>query len=167
MPGEDAYWYENPGAKGGPWKKHLAVKDVGNESPLLADINGDGRPELIYNVTGYMGYATYDPAKPDEPWKFHPITPKGNYQRFTHGIGYGDINGDGRIDIVEASGWWEHPDQDEAGGPWVKHPYQFAEAGAQMLVYDVDGDGLPDVITRLALPPLRTGLAQAGPRRQG
>ncbi|MGO8750326.1 MAG: FG-GAP repeat domain-containing protein [Thermoguttaceae bacterium] len=146
MPGEDAYWYENPGTKGGPWKKHLAVKDLGNESPLFADINGDGRPELIYNVTGYMGYATYDPAKPDEPWKFHPVTPKGNYQRYTHGIGYGDINGDGRIDIVESTGWWEHPAQDD-GGPWVKHPYQFAEAGAQMAVYDVDGDGLADVIT--------------------
>ncbi len=82
---------------------------------MWADINGDGRPELIYNIDGYLGYATYDPAKPDEPWTFHAITPKGNYQRYTHGIGYGDINGDGRIDIVEAGGWWEQPAKDEAG----------------------------------------------------
>jgi hypothetical protein len=147
FPGKEGYWYENPGAKGGPWKQHLALKNVGNESPMWGDINGDGRPELIYNIDGYMGYATYDPAKPDEPWVFHPITPKGGYQRFTHGIGFGDINGDGRIDIVEKDGWWEQPADPKAEQPWTKHPFKFADAGAQMLVYDVDGDGLNDVIT--------------------
>ena len=52
IPGADAYWYENPGRQGRPWKKHLALKDVGNESPAWVDINGDGRPELVYNMTG-------------------------------------------------------------------------------------------------------------------
>jgi hypothetical protein len=146
-PGADGFWYENPAGKEGHWKQHFALKDVGNESPVWGDINGDGRPELIYNTTGYMGYATYEPAKPAEPWVFHPITPKGNYQKYTHGIGLGDINGDARMDIVESDGWWEHPADATSDKPWTKHPYRFAEAGAQMLVYDVDGDGLADVIT--------------------
>jgi hypothetical protein len=146
-PGAEAFWYENPAGREGHWKQHLALKDVGNESPMWGDLNGDGRPELIYNITGLMGYAAYDPAKPDEPWCFHPITPKGGYHKYTHGIGFGDINGDGRADMVESIGWWEHPAAAKSGEPWRKHAYKFAEAGAQMLVYDVDGDGLADVIT--------------------
>ena len=147
FPGTEAYWYENPGNKRGPWRKHLALRDVGNESPTWADINGDGRPELIYNMTGYLGYATYDPTKSGESWVFHPIAPKGDYQNVTHGLGVGDINGDGRIDILEKNGWWEQPAKPEVGGSWIWHPFKFADFAAQMLVYDVDGDRLNDVIT--------------------
>lgn len=148
FPGADAIWYENPGPKGGHWKKHVAVHDCGDESPAWADINGDGRPELIYCVTGQLGYATWDPKRPDELWKFHPISNKDKrFHKFTHGLGIGDINGDGRPDVVEAAGWWEQPGHAQPGKPWKFHPFKFADAGAQMMVYDVDGDGLADVVT--------------------
>ncbi len=150
FPGKPAYWYENPAGKEGHWKQHLALPNVGNESPVWGDINGDGRPELAFNIDGYMGYATYDPAKPDQPWTFHAVTPNPPnkaYFQFTHGIGIGDINGDGRVDLVEATGWWQQPAHAKPGQPWIKHPFPFAEAGAQMLVYDVDGDGLNDIVT--------------------
>lgn len=146
-PGKEGFWYENPAGKDAPWKKHLAFPVVDNESPTMGDINGDGRPELIFNTGGCLGYAAFDPAKPDEPWVFRPITPKGNYQKFTHGIGWGDVNNDGRMDMVEQEGWWEQPAGAKPGDPWVKHPFKFADAAAQMYVYDVDGDGLADIIT--------------------
>lgn len=146
-PGNDAYWFENPAGKAGLWKRHLALKDVGNESPMWGDVDGDGRAELIYNETGYLGFATHDPAKPDRPWQFFPVTPKRGYQRYTHGIGHGDINGDGRIDLLESEGWWEQPANVTPGTPWVWHPSKFADAAAQILVYDVNGDGLNDVIS--------------------
>ncbi len=85
--------------------------------------------------------------EPGGALEFHPISPKGDYQRFTHGIGCGDINGDGRIDIIEKDGWWEQPASLANDPVWIKHPFHFAHAAAQMLVYDVNGDGLNDVIT--------------------
>lgn len=146
-PGKDAYWYENPQGRDQHWKAHFALKNVGNESPVWGDVNGDGRPNLVYNIDGYLGFATWDPARAGEPWKFTAISTKGPYQRYTHGVGIGDINGNGRVDILESGCWWEQPADPVPGQPWIRHDYPFAAAGAQLLVYDVDGDGLNDVIT--------------------
>lgn len=147
-PGKEGYWYENPAGRGGYWKRHLYYNMVGNESQLWGDVTGDGRPELIFNNEGYLGYAGPDPANPTQPWVFHAVSNQDKrYQRYTHGLGFGDINGNGRMDIVESAGWWEHPADAKPEEPWKFHPFQFAAGGAQMLVYDVDGDGLADIIT--------------------
>jgi hypothetical protein len=59
------------------------------------------------------------------------------------------VNGDGRMDILEKDGWWEQPASLGNDPVWVKHLFQFGSGGAQMVVYDVNGDGLNDVITGL------------------
>lgn len=149
FPGKEAAWYENPKGREGHWQRHVILDVLDNESPGLMDITGDGKPEILCCSHGYIGYAEADWKNPAAPWTFHPISPKGDYQRFTHGIGAGDINGDGRIDIVEKDGWWEQPASLANDPVWVKHPFHFADAAAQMLVYDVNGDGLNDVITSI------------------
>lgn len=147
FPGKEGFWYENPAGKNTAWRQHLAFDSVENESPMWGDVNGDGRSDLAFNARGCLGYATYDPDKPYEPWTFHPITPKGNYHKFSHGVGFGDVNGDGRTDMLDGGGWWERPADAKVGQTWAKHPFKFADAACQMFVYDVDGDGLSDVIT--------------------
>ena len=147
FPGTAVAWYENPKGVEGHWQRHVIFDVLDNESPGFADVNGDGKPEILCCSRGCIGYVQADWKNPAAPWTFHPITPKGGYQKFTHGLGYGDINGDGRTDILEKDGWWEQPASLANDPVWLKHPFHFADGAAQMLVYDVNGDGLNDVIT--------------------
>jgi hypothetical protein len=155
LPGDSAYWYKNPGPGEvgktvSRWKKRAAFPDFGNESPELADLFGDGRPAAIYNTNdGYFCWAAPGPKGPDSAWVVHRISSRkgtGEY-KYTHGLGYGDVNGDSRKDLLEKDGWWEQP-ASLAGDPvWKFHAAAFGRGGAQMLAYDVDGDGDNDVIS--------------------
>jgi hypothetical protein len=152
FPGKETFWYENPGEKGGDWPRHTAIAVTDNESPMLADINGDGQSDLLCMSGGKIGYATFDPANPTALWKWHAITPEDNgaFQRYTHGIGHGDINSDGRTDILEKRGWWEQPADWDGVASWKFHPASFGEkGGAQMFGTDVNNDGRTDVITSI------------------
>ena len=146
FPGQDASWYANPQGKEGRWTRHKVFNAVDNESPTWGDITGDGKPEIICHSDGFLGYVTPDWADTTKPWTFHKITAKGPWQRFTHGLGFGDVNGDGRSDFLLGSGWWEQPESLVGDPEWKQHPAPFGN-GAQMYVYDVNGDGLKDIVT--------------------
>jgi hypothetical protein len=150
FPGKQTWWFEQPEKAGMPFKRHECTPITNNESPSFLDIDGDGKRELLlgYDPGKYIGY-----AKPSatELWKLTPISASGapGTDRFSHGIGAGDINRDGRTDVLVVDGWWEAP-ADKAQTTWVFHPVKFGEQCSQMHVYDFDGDGDNDVLSSSA-----------------
>ena len=102
-----------------------------------------------------MRYAKPDPANPTGAWIVRTVSEPG--YATAHGVGAGDINGDGRVDILNAYGWWEQPRTGHRTATWTYHAQAFGRSigrasagGSVMAVYDVNGDRLNDVVTSLA-----------------
>ncbi len=152
FPGAAAHWYRNPGkdkCRAGAWERFVVMDVVDNESPTFADITGDGRPEVICCTGGKYGFAEI-PADPTQPWNFHPTSEPGPYQRFTHGMGVGDVNDDGHSDLMAKNGWWENPGKPQDAA-WTFHEFEFSgPGGAQMYAVDLDRDGKTEIVTSLA-----------------
>lgn len=153
FPGTPAHVYENPAKSGfdAHWKKHEVFDWVSNEAPHFVNLVGDERPELVCTRDGYFGYATIDWENPFRKWLFHIVSEQTAPKRFGHGLGVGDVDGDGRLDLITKVGWFQQPESVKSDPQWDFHPVKFAAAGgAEMHVYDVDGDGDNDIITSLA-----------------
>jgi hypothetical protein len=143
------YLYVNPKGESRRWDRYNVVPSATSEIEVFRDIDGDGKPEILFaGPNAVMSYAKPDPANPTGVWKTHAISEPG--LAGAHGMGVGDINGDGRVDIVNSRGWWEQPASGAPEGPWQFHPAQLGSGGAEMGVYDVNGDGLNDVVTTIA-----------------
>lgn len=140
-------WLRNPGAAGGLWPR-MPIEENGNfEAGAVYDIDGDGKAqEVLPDVVDTVWYERRDNALVK-----HVICAK----TMTWGVGCGDINGDGRPDVVRPDAWFEAPPEPRTEA-WIEHPVDIGNRDkthadtAQILVYDVNGDGLADLIASAA-----------------
>jgi FG-GAP-like repeat len=164
FPGVPAYWYENPQGKPGHWPRHEIWHSACNETPLYADLFGDGHRVLVMgwqpkgkDNEGQMAWFTPG-ADPTALWEMHPVSEPsspghvipGTF-KFAHGLGVGDLNGEGRRDVICTGGWWEQPEEGrKSTATWTFHPAKLGDAVADMIAYDVNHDGKADVIASSA-----------------
>jgi hypothetical protein len=111
------------------------------ETSYLLDLYGDKTPVLIPNVGGQVLLYELVSKSPKVEWKTRKLAPQGA----GHGVGHGDINRDGRIDLITPMGWYEQPL--DRSSEWAFHPeFQLGTASIEIIGHDFDGDGDTDVV---------------------
>jgi len=149
---QSSNWYRNPGAAGGEWEKHLIDKSTNHETGGLYDIEGKGKSQVLFPyiaATVWIELTKTADGKPN--WIKHVVSEKG----MDFGVGVADLNGDGRPDVIRPNAWFEAP-ADIRTGTWIEHPLGLGTKEGkpghtpQILAYDVNADGLLDIITSSA-----------------
>jgi hypothetical protein len=142
---KELYWMENPGRGIGDWKKHAIENGWSVEFVFLVDIDNDGKKRELLPQFGQENAPLSWYELKDGAYVRHVVSP----HSYGHGIGAGDVNGDGRTDILTPKGWFEAP-PDPRSGDWKFHSDWNLESLGFMYVLDVNGDGRNDIVTSAA-----------------
>tara|TARA_R110002033_G_scaffold13443_1_gene40050 strand:- start:65582 stop:66760 length:1179 start_codon:yes stop_codon:yes gene_type:complete len=142
--GKQLVWKENPGSYK-EWKEHTIANGGNIETTRAWDIDGDGIQEIVPNTPNdsliIYRLQLDSQGKGTGSFKAYNIMSKHG-----HGLGFGDINDDGRGDLIVYNGWLEAPEHPYTQ-PWIFHQeFDFGTASVPILVADVNTDGLKDLI---------------------
>ncbi|MDG6955334.1 MAG: VCBS repeat-containing protein [Nitrososphaerota archaeon] len=145
--GKELVWRCNPGGAEKEWETH-SIDGCGSiETARAWDVDGDGGLEVVPNT-------------PDGALRVYKLTRDGNgrgkgtFSRHLlwdgpsgHGLGFGDIDGDGRGEFVLGNGWLEPP-KGPLEGRWAFTPFGFdmGRASVPIVVSDIDGDDAAEMV---------------------
>ena len=150
--GDTLRWRENPGDPTKSWPEHVIAHTSNIETTRAWDVDGDGQPELVPNTPGgplvVYKLVTGGDGRGTGEFAAHTLYA----EKQGHGLGFGDLNGNGRGDFVLAHGWLEAP-ADPYRESWEFHPdFDLGMSSVPILVVDVNGNGLNDLIVGHAHP---------------
>jgi VCBS repeat protein len=141
-------WWRHPERENGEWRESVIASHSPVEFVFAVDILGTGKPLQLLpqfgNPKAPLAWYELVGKGSEAKWVDHEVSP----QSYGHGIGAGDINGDGRTDIITPKGWFEAP-VDRRKEKWTFHPEFELGATGFIFAVDINGDKLPDVLTSL------------------
>ncbi|MCC6729052.1 MAG: VCBS repeat-containing protein [Chthonomonadales bacterium] len=144
MPGDPAVWRRNPGRASGHWQEFPVCRSACNETPLSVRVGSSPRLLLACDE---RQMAWLEPGgRPEQGFAVTPIGEADGpgVQRFSHGLGLGDLNGDRRPDVLTSEGYYLAPAR--VDGEWQTVRRAISPPCANMHALDVNGDGLADVL---------------------
>jgi hypothetical protein len=157
---DEIWWWENPGPQGGKWTRHTILKTGCRQfhDTVVGDATNDGVASLLFtNQCHGEGTTVYCVPLPRDPrmtpWPEMTVVAEGLQEELVgadgapikmqpeEGIAIGDVDGDGKNEVVCGTHWFKHDD-----ASWKRHKFAQGYVTTKVAIGDVDGDGRNEIL---------------------